>query len=80
VVAEVGVGTVHVSATAAPDLTRARSLAARHGGWLLREAGAPDLDPFGVDLPNAGLQRSIRTALDPTGKLAPGRIVATEPR
>jgi glycolate oxidase FAD binding subunit len=77
--AEHGVGTVHV-ATQDPDLLAvAREIADHHGGWLLREAGAPDLDPFGVEPPAAALQRRIRTALDPTGKLAPGRVPATEP-
>jgi len=77
--AEHGVGTVHVATTDAPRLADARALAHAHGGWLLREAGAPDLEPFGVDLPALALQRRIRAALDPTGKLAPGRVPATEP-
>jgi len=77
--AEHGVGTVHVATRDVDVLAVARDLAHHHGGWLLREAGAPDLDPFGVDLPAAALQRRIRAALDPTGKLAPGRVPATEP-
>jgi hypothetical protein len=76
--AEHGVGTIHV-ATDDPDrLAAARAVAARHGGWLLRERGAPDLDPFGHDFPGRRLQQRIRATLDPSGKLAPGRVVATE--
>jgi hypothetical protein len=78
-VAEHGVGTVHVAADTGDGLAAARDLAHAHHGWLLREAGAPDLDPFGVDPPAVGLQRRIRAALDPTGKLAPGRLPVTEP-
>jgi glycolate oxidase FAD binding subunit len=77
--AEHGVGTVHVASDTASDLADAREVAHAHDGWLLREAGAPDLDPFGVDPPARELQRRIRAALDPTGKLAPGRVPATEP-
>ncbi len=77
--AEHGVGTVHVAADDADAIAAARDVAHVHDGWLLREAGAPDLDPFGVDLPALALQRRIRVALDPTGKLAPGRVPATEP-
>jgi hypothetical protein len=43
---------------------------------MLREAGAPGLDGFGVALPNAGVSERIRTAFDPTGKCSPGRIPA----
>jgi len=70
---------VHVGAADPARLAHARDLAHAHGGWLLREAGAPELDPFGLDLPALALQRRIRAALDPTGKLAPGRVPATEP-
>jgi len=73
------VGTVHVAADEAAAIAAAREVAHAHDGWLLREAGAPELDPFGVDLPALALQRRIRVALDPTGKLAPGRVPATEP-
>ena len=72
-------GTVHVAASDPAAIASARDIAHAHDGWLLREAGAPELDPFGVDLPAAPLQRRIRAALDPTGKLAPGRVPATEP-
>lgn len=77
--AEHGVGTVHVAAAHPDALAAARTVAHDQGGWLLREAGAPDLDPFGVDPPALALQRRLRAALDPTGKLAPGRVPATEP-
>jgi glycolate oxidase FAD binding subunit len=77
--AEYGIGTVHVGAVDPARLAEARALAHAHGGWLLREAGAPELDPFGTELPAPDLQRRIRAALDPTGKLAPGRVRATEP-
>ncbi len=45
--AEVGVGTVHVAADSQAELAAARAAAEAHGGWLLREAGAPGLDGFG---------------------------------
>jgi hypothetical protein len=77
--AEHGVGTVHVAAETSEGLAAARDLAHAHHGWLLRETGAPALDPFGVEPPAVALQRRIRGALDPTGKLAPGRVPATEP-
>jgi glycolate oxidase FAD binding subunit len=74
--AEVGVGTVHVAADDERALARARAAAESVGGWMLREAGAPGLDGFGVALPNAGVSERIRTAFDPTGKCSPGRIPA----
>lgn len=77
--AELGVGTVHVSTKDPAALGGAREAAQRCGGWLLREAGAPDLDPFGVEFPGAAVQQRLRIALDPTGKLSPGRVPATAP-
>jgi glycolate oxidase FAD binding subunit len=77
--AEMGVGTVHVAAPTADALVAARETAERLGGWLLREQGAPDVDGFGVALPNVALMRRIAEAFDPTGKCAPGRLpLATE--
>jgi len=72
--AEVGVGTVHVAADDPADLVAARAVATEHGGWLLREAGAPGIDGFGGPLPNLAIVERIRAALDPTGKLSPGRL------
>ncbi len=72
--AEVGVGTVHVAADDPADLAEARAAAHRVGGWLLREAGAPDLDGFGIELPNAEIVHRLRERFDPDGKLAPGRM------
>lgn len=77
--AEVGVGTVHVAGDTPETLTAAREAAAEHGGWLLREAGAPALDPFGIPLPNFGLQQRVKAAFDPHGKMSPGRIPAIDP-
>ncbi len=76
VLAEHGVGTVHVGAADPDRIAAARRVAETHGGWLLREEGAPDLDPFGAAFPAAALQARVRTAFDPTGKLAPGRVPA----
>ena len=76
--AEYGVGTVHVATGNAGALADVRTTAEDCGGWMLRESGAPDLDPFGAAFPATPLQRRIRTALDPTGKLSPGRVPATE--
>lgn len=78
-IAEIGVGTVHVAADDPLALAGARDAAGTHGGWLLREAGAPDLDPFGTAFPAAPVQQRLRMALDPTGKLSPGRVRATQP-
>jgi len=72
--AEHGVGTVHVATDEEEQLARARGAAHAVGGWLLREAGAPNLDGHGVPLPNHALAERVRVAFDPTGKLAPGRL------
>ncbi len=72
--AEVGVGTVHVATDTEAALAEARAAAASFGGWLLREAGAPGLDPFGTTSPNAALLERIRAAFDPTEKLGRGRF------
>jgi glycolate oxidase FAD binding subunit len=72
--AEVGVGTVHVAADAEDALAVARRGAEAAGGWLLREAGAPHLDPFGRPSPNRALMERIRAAFDPTAKLGRGRL------
>ena len=72
--AEIGVGTVHVAADSEAALAAARVAAARHGGWLLREAGAPGMDGFGVPLPNLGIMQRVRAAFDPEGKLNGSRF------
>jgi FAD/FMN-containing dehydrogenase len=72
--AEVGVGTVHVAAGDPSALVAARDVAAAHGGWLLREAGAPGVDGYGTTLPNLAIVERIRAAFDPIGKLSPGRL------
>jgi glycolate oxidase FAD binding subunit len=72
--AEGGVGTVHVATDDGAGLGRARSVAERFDGWMLREAGAPGLDGFGNELPNRALMERIRAAFDPGGKLAPARL------
>jgi glycolate oxidase FAD binding subunit len=75
--AEIGVGTIHVAAGAEEQLAAARAVAETHGGWLLREAGAPDLDGFGRALPNFALQTRLAAAFDPDGKLGRGRLPLT---
>jgi FAD/FMN-containing dehydrogenase len=45
--AEAGVGTVHVASADATAVAAARAVAHAHGGWMLRESGAPALDGFG---------------------------------
>ncbi len=77
--AEVGVGTVHVAADDEATLAAARDAATARSGWMLREAGAPNLDGFGRPLSNAALMGRIRDAFDPTGKLGRGRLPA-DPR
>ncbi len=78
--AEPGVGTIHVATDDPAELAAARNLAEASHGWLLREAGAAGLEPFGTTFPAASVQVRLRRALDPTGKLSPGRVPATEPR
>jgi hypothetical protein len=71
---EVGVGTVHVAADHEDALAAARIAAHAHGGWLLREAGAPSLDGFGRELRNLALMARIAEAFDPDGKFSQGRL------
>jgi glycolate oxidase FAD binding subunit len=72
--AEWGIGTVHVAAESEGSLAAARAATVEAGGWLLREAGAPGIDGFGIALPNAELATRVKAAFDPDGKLAPGRM------
>jgi glycolate oxidase FAD binding subunit len=72
--AEAGIGTVHVATDRADALRDARHAATDAGGWMLREAGAPGLDGFGVPLPNVAIMRRIKAALDPGGSCNPGRL------
>jgi hypothetical protein len=72
--AEGGVGTVHVATDTEAGLLAARTAAEAESGWLLREHGAPTLDPFGVAIPNLAVTSRIKDAFDPEGKLNPGRI------
>ncbi len=72
--AEIGIGTVHVAADAPAGLAAARAAATELGGWLLREQGAPALDGFGCELPNAAVMTRLKEAFDPTGKLGAGRL------
>ncbi len=73
-VAEGGVGTVHVGAGTEAGIADARAAAEAESGWLLREHGAPGLDPFGITLPNRAVSTRIKDAFDPAGKLNPGRL------
>jgi glycolate oxidase FAD binding subunit len=72
--AEIGVGTVHVACDDAADLAHARDAATAHGAWLLREAGAPGIDGFGIAIPNAPLAARVKAAFDPHNRFAPGRL------
>lgn len=71
--AEAGIGTIHVAADE-PEPVRTAGRAARdHAGWMLAEAGE-GLEPFGASLPNGALMRRVKDALDPGGKMNPGRF------
>lgn len=70
---EAGVGTIHVASDEPGPLRRARQIAADAGGWLLAEAGE-GVDPLGRPLPNDGVMRRLKEALDPAGKMNPGRL------
>lgn len=72
--AETGVGTVHVAASTPEDLVQARGIAEESGGWMLREQGGGDIDPFGVAFPAQTVMQRIRDAFDPTRKFSPGRL------
>jgi glycolate oxidase FAD binding subunit len=71
---EAGVGTVHVAVDSEPALAEARAIAHDADGWLLREAGAPGLDGFGVPIPNVEVMARVKEALDPEGRMNPGRL------
>lgn len=71
---EAAIGTVHVASDDEPALAAARRAAHELGGWMLREAGAPSLDGFGVPLPNRMVMQRIRAAFDPAGRCNPGRL------
>jgi FAD linked oxidases, C-terminal domain len=73
-IAEGGVGTVHIGTDTEIALADARAAVEAESGWLLREAGAPNLDPFGIALPNVEVMSRIKDAFDPSGKLNPGRL------
>jgi glycolate oxidase FAD binding subunit len=72
--AEAGVGTMHVATSDEHALAAAREVAEESGGWMLREAGAPGLDPFGRPPPNLLVLARIKDAFDPLRKLNPGRL------
>jgi glycolate oxidase FAD binding subunit len=79
-VGELGVGTVHVAADDVATVAATRDAATGHGGWLLREAGAPGLDPFGIAPANLALTRRVKAAFDPDDRCNPGRIPGLDPR
>ena len=77
--AEAGIGTIHVATGEPAALAACRDGAHVSGGWLLREAGAPDLDGFGTASAAGALAERVRRAFDPAGKLAPGRLPRPQP-
>ncbi|MGZ4798702.1 MAG: FAD-binding protein [Acidimicrobiia bacterium] len=73
-IAEGGVGTLPHGADTESGLADARGAVEAESGWMLREAGAPGLDPFGIPLANLAVMTRIKDAFDPAGKLNPGRL------
>jgi glycolate oxidase FAD binding subunit len=71
---ESGIGTVHVAAQSEDGLAEARAIAHAADGWLLREAGAPGLDGFGIAVPNVEVMARVKDALDPEQRMNPGRL------
>jgi glycolate oxidase FAD binding subunit len=70
--AEVGVGTVHLAADRAEPLVRAAAAVSSVGGWTQREAGDPAIPP--PALPDGAIHERLRAAVDPFGRLNPGRL------
>jgi glycolate oxidase FAD binding subunit len=70
--AEVGVGTVHLAADAPNALVQAAVAVSSVGGWTQREAGEPVHPP--PPLPDPAIHGRLRAAIDPLGRLNPGRL------
>ena len=69
--AEAGVGTIHVATDDAQALAGAAASRDTHDGWLLREAGAPELDGFGLTLPNSAVMSAYPRRARSTARVQP---------
>ena len=73
--AELGVGTVHVAADSAGALDGARAPPhTRTAAGCSAKPAATAWTRSAGELPNRALMQRIKSAFDPTGKLAPGRL------
>ncbi|HEU4535523.1 MAG TPA: FAD-binding oxidoreductase [Polyangiaceae bacterium] len=74
--ATLGVGFVALDGVGlGQPIEAARAAVVAEGGWLVVEAGAPDVDPWGPLPPSFGLMRALKTRFDPEGRLNPGRFL-----
>jgi glycolate oxidase FAD binding subunit len=60
---------------AAAAIEALRSALVAEGGWLVVEAGAPEIEPWGPTPGSFGLMRALKERFDPESRLNPGRFL-----